>query len=111
MSGRAGSCRPEPVSHSLAGRQRRLGGRRMPVFVSRQEGSCSCAVHVAGVCMQSCANQYHTYRNRGRIRCPREHMVNVWGYSHMSFMSPMTRFGCGEGPAAAARDFKTMVKE
>lgn len=41
----------------------------------------------------------------------REHMVNVWGYSHISFFSPMTRFGCGEGPVAAARDFKTMVKE
>ncbi|GBF96584.1 isoamylase-type starch debranching enzyme [Raphidocelis subcapitata] len=46
-----------------------------------------------------------------RWKNPREHMVNVWGYSHMSFFSPMTRFGCGEGPVAAARDFKTMVKE
>ncbi len=41
-----------------------------------------------------------------------EHMVNVWGYSHISFFSPMVRFsGGGGGPAAAARDFKTMVKE
>jgi isoamylase len=38
-------------------------------------------------------------------------MVNVWGYSHMSFFSPMTRFGSGKGPVAAAREFKTMVKE
>ncbi|KIZ03733.1 glycogen operon protein GlgX [Monoraphidium neglectum] len=46
-----------------------------------------------------------------RWRNPREHMVNIWGYSHMSFFAPMSRFGRGEGPAAAARDFKTMVKE
>lgn len=42
---------------------------------------------------------------------PSEHMVNVWGYSHINFFSPMARFGGGEGPVAAARDFKTMVKE
>ena len=41
---------------------------------------------------------------------PREHMVNVWGYSHISFMAPMTRFGCGGGPVAAAREFKEMVR-
>eukprot|EP00775_Hariotina_reticulata_P012445 gene12445-12582_t len=26
-----------------------------------------------------------------RWRNPREHMVNVWGYSHMSFLAPMSR--------------------
>eukprot|EP00878_Enallax_costatus_P007157 GHUV01007501.1.p1 GENE.GHUV01007501.1~~GHUV01007501.1.p1 ORF type:complete len:653 (+),score=139.42 GHUV01007501.1:404-2362(+) len=42
---------------------------------------------------------------------PREHMVNVWGYSHMSFMAPMSRFGTpGSGPVQAARDFKEMVR-
>lgn len=42
---------------------------------------------------------------------PRDHMTNVWGYSHVSFMPPMTRFGTpGAGPARAAREFKEMVK-
>lgn len=40
-----------------------------------------------------------------------EHMVNVWGYSHISFFAPMARFSGGGSPQAAARDFKTMVKE
>lgn len=26
-----------------------------------------------------------------RSQNPRDHMVNVWGYSHMSFMAPMSR--------------------
>lgn len=38
-------------------------------------------------------------------------MVNVWGYSHISFFAPMARFSGGGSPQAAARDFKTMVKE
>ena len=24
---------------------------------------------------------------------PRDHMVNIWGYSHLSFFAPMSRFG------------------
>jgi isoamylase len=46
-----------------------------------------------------------------RWKNPREHMVNVWGYSHINFFSPMARFGSGNGPAAAAAEFKTMVKQ
>ncbi|KAF6261424.1 glycoside hydrolase superfamily [Scenedesmus sp. NREL 46B-D3] len=42
---------------------------------------------------------------------PRQHMVNVWGYSHMSFMAPMARFGTpGCGPVQAARELKEMVR-
>ena len=47
---------------------------------------------------------------------PREHMTNIWGYSHLSFMAPMSRFGSqtnksgGSDPIAAAREFKEMVK-
>ena len=26
---------------------------------------------------------------------PRDHMVNIWGYSHISFMAPMSRFAVG----------------
>jgi hypothetical protein len=41
--------------------------------------------------------------------CPLQ--VNVWGYSTVNFMAPMSRYGTpGAGPAAAAREFKTMVK-
>ncbi len=37
--------------------------------------------------------------------------VNVWGYSTTAFLAPMSRYGTpGAGPAAAAREFKTMVK-
>lgn len=36
--------------------------------------------------------------------------VNVWGYSHINFFSPMSRFAAnGKGPVAAAREFKQMV--
>ncbi|KAI7841863.1 hypothetical protein COHA_004392 [Chlorella ohadii] len=46
-----------------------------------------------------------------RSKNPRDHMVNVWGYSHLNFFAPMSRFGSGgQGPAAAAREFKEMVK-
>lgn len=46
-----------------------------------------------------------------RRQNPRDHMVNVWGYSHMSFFAPMSRFAAaGGGPVAAAREFKEMVK-
>lgn len=46
-----------------------------------------------------------------RWRNPRDHMTNVWGYSHMCFMAPMSRFGTpGAGPVQAAREFKQMVK-
>ena len=42
---------------------------------------------------------------------PRDHMVNIWGYSHLSFFAPMSRFGSGaRGPAAAARELKQLVK-
>ena len=42
---------------------------------------------------------------------PREHMVNVWGYSHLNFFAPMARFAAaGGGPLAAAREFKQLVK-
>lgn len=41
----------------------------------------------------------------------RDHMVNIWGYSHVSFMAPMSRFAAdGGGPVAAAAEFKYMVK-
>jgi hypothetical protein len=43
---------------------------------------------------------------------PRQHMVNVWGYSHINFFAPMSRFGSGgRGPVAAANEFKEMVKQ
>ena len=46
-----------------------------------------------------------------RFPNPRDHMVNTWGYSSFSFMAPMSRYGSGgKGAAAAAREFKTMVK-
>ncbi|KAL6757880.1 isoamylase, starch debranching enzyme [Haematococcus lacustris] len=46
-----------------------------------------------------------------RLRNPREHMVNIWGYSHINFFAPMSRFAAdGAGPVAAAREFKQMVK-
>lgn len=42
---------------------------------------------------------------------PRDHMVNVWGYSHLSFVAPMSRFASnGGGPKNAAREFKELVK-
>jgi len=42
---------------------------------------------------------------------PRDHMHNTWGYSTLSFFAPMTPYASeGAGPAAAAREFKTMVK-
>ena len=46
-----------------------------------------------------------------RIPGPRNHMVNVWGYSTLAFFAPMSRYGTqGAAAAAAAREFKTMVK-
>ena len=46
---------------------------------------------------------------------PRAHMVNVWGYSTVAFLAPMSRFATptGEGPACVreAVEFKTMVRE
>ena len=42
---------------------------------------------------------------------PRDHMVNVWGYSHLNFFAPMARFAAGGGGAlAAAAEFKQLVK-
>ena len=47
-----------------------------------------------------------------RQKNARDHMVNIWGYSHMNFFAPMSRFAAGgAGPAAAAREFKEMVKK
>lgn len=41
----------------------------------------------------------------------RDHMVNIWGYSHISFMAPMSRFAAdGGGATTAARELKEMVK-
>lgn len=41
---------------------------------------------------------------------PRDHMVNVWGYSHINFFAPMARFAAGGGgPFAAALEFKQLV--
>ena len=48
---------------------------------------------------------------------PRDHMTNVWGYSHLSFFSPMARFGSSTAaggarsdPVATAEEFKEMVR-
>lgn len=47
-----------------------------------------------------------------RIPNPRDHMVNIWGYSHISFFAPMSRYAAdGAGPAAAAKEFKQMVQQ
>lgn len=48
----------------------------------------------------------------------RDHMTNVWGYSHVSFMAPMSRFKTStsqqqseeEDPSAVALEFKEMVR-
>ena len=46
-----------------------------------------------------------------RCKNPRDHMLNTWGYSTMSFFAPMTPYASeGAGPEAAAREFKHMVK-
>jgi len=47
---------------------------------------------------------------------PRDHMTNIWGYSHLSFFAPMSRFGTaqrpggGSDPIATAEEFKEMVR-
>lgn len=47
-----------------------------------------------------------------RQKNPRDHMTNIWGYSHMNFFAPMSRFASGgAGPVAASREFKEMVKK
>jgi isoamylase len=46
-----------------------------------------------------------------RDKNARDHMVNIWGYSHITFMAPMSRFAAnGGGPVAARRELKEMVK-
>ena len=55
-----------------------------------------------------------------RQRNPRDHMTNIWGYSHLSFLAPMSRFGAtsndpkrttpGSDPIATAAEFKEMVR-
>ena len=45
-----------------------------------------------------------------RIPNPRDHMVNIWGYSHINFFAPMSRYAAdGAGPVAAAKEFKQKV--
>lgn len=42
----------------------------------------------------------HTHPHFTSLPCspnPRDHMVNVWGYSHLNFFAPMSRFGSSEG--------------
>ena len=49
---------------------------------------------------------------------PRDHMTNIWGYSHLNFFAPMSRFGAasqeermpGSDPVATASEFKEMVR-
>jgi len=45
-----------------------------------------------------------------RIPNPRDHMVNTWGYSTISFMAPMSRYGSGQGAAAASWELKEMIR-
>ena len=46
-----------------------------------------------------------------RYQNPRNHMINIWGYSHINFFAPMARYAAnGMGPVAAAREFKAMVR-
>ncbi len=47
-----------------------------------------------------------------RLRNPREHMVNIWGYSHLTFMAIAPRLAStgGGDPSGAAREFKEMVR-
>ena len=51
-----------------------------------------------------------------RQKNPRDHMTNIWGYSHLSFMAPMSRFGSTKSDnrasdaLKAAEEFKMMVK-
>ena len=51
-----------------------------------------------------------------RQKNPRDHMTNIWGYSHLSFLAPMSRFGStktsnrASDALKAAREFKDMVK-
>lgn len=45
-----------------------------------------------------------------RFQNPRDHMTNIWGYSHLNFFAPMSRFASnGDGPKAASNQFKDMV--
>lgn len=41
------------------------------------------------------ATHKHPYLPHWRSANPRDHMVNVWGYSHLNFFAPMSRFGSG----------------
>ncbi|KAL2634265.1 hypothetical protein R1flu_005744 [Riccia fluitans] len=46
-----------------------------------------------------------------RMKNPRDHLINTWGYSTINFFSPMTRYGSsGEGPIKASVELKQMVK-
>jgi isoamylase len=46
-----------------------------------------------------------------RDKNPRDHMLNTWGYSTMSFFAPMVVYASeGAGPQAASNEFKHMVK-
>lgn len=51
-----------------------------------------------------------------RQKNPRDHMVNIWGYSHLNFFAPMSRFGStttqhgSSDGVATANEFKEMVR-
>ncbi len=40
----------------------------------------------------------------------REHLLNFWGYSTLSFFAPMSRYAASPEPGAAVSEFKTLVK-
>ncbi|BFI30036.1 isoamylase [Marchantia polymorpha subsp. ruderalis] len=46
-----------------------------------------------------------------RMKNPRDHLINTWGYSTINFFAPMTRYGSNsEGPIRASLELKQMVK-
>ncbi|MBM4152812.1 MAG: glycogen debranching enzyme, partial [Kiritimatiellaceae bacterium] len=40
----------------------------------------------------------------------RKNLLNLWGYSTLSFFAPMSRYAASREPGAAVTEFKTMVK-
>ncbi|KAL3693890.1 hypothetical protein R1sor_007541 [Riccia sorocarpa] len=46
-----------------------------------------------------------------RLKNPRDHLINTWGYSTINFFSPMARYSSsGGGPVKASVELKQMVK-